>query len=167
MATVITFDVRRAARRAEAEPSSLIVWIGAATALPRASGSFAAIRVSVRRRALAAKLTKAMADATRAIADPALGTEGAIAVVKVTARNLRRLGERVEALRASGVLGVQLVWDGRDPAPAIAEAKVFAVLERARSTPLQVPVVLARDEEPVPALRILVAARGKKEQGQP
>lgn len=107
------------------------------------------------------------AEATRAIDPPAALTEGAIAVVKVTARNLRRLGERVEALRESGALGVQLVWDGRDPSPAIAEASVFAVLERARATPGKAPVVLARSEAPVESLRILVAARGKKGQGQP
>ena len=84
---------------------------------------------------------------------------GAIAVVPLTARNLRWAGEIVEALRAAGALGVQLVWDGREPPREAAEARVFAILEQARATPGRAPVVLARGDEPVEALRILVDRR--------
>jgi hypothetical protein len=181
MAAVVTGDLRRAARLAEAEPSSLLVVIGA----PRAPGPFAQIRVVVGGKPLADKLTRAMASAVREVAraelpsvrvvrirsDRALARlelelEGSIAVVPVTAKNMRRLGALVEALWARGVLGIQLVWDGREPERAVAEPHVFAALERARAMGGQAPVVLARDEQPVEPLRILMAARTQKGQGQ-
>jgi hypothetical protein len=84
---------------------------------------------------------------------------GAIAVVPVTGRNLRRVAEIVEALRAADVAGVQVVWDGCDPPREVAEARVFAILEQARAAPGRPPVVLARGEEPVEALRILIELR--------
>ncbi len=77
----------------------------------------------------------------------------------MTARNLRRVGEIVEGLRTGGALGVQLVWDGSEPPREVAEARVFAVLEQARATPGRAPVVLARGDEPVESLRILVSRR--------
>jgi hypothetical protein len=137
----------------------------------------AQIGVSVRDEALARRLVDAMATALEAQARPPrvidvvrvrsrkglerLGASvaGTIAVVPLTARNLRRAGEIVEALRALGALGVQLVWDGREPPKEVAEARVFAILEQARATPARAPVVLSRGEEPVEALRILVDRR--------
>jgi hypothetical protein len=138
----------------------------------------ARIGVSVRDRALARRLVAAMTGALRAaLAAPVhelavvrvrsrksldrLGVrvDGAIAIVPLTARNLRRAGALVEGLRTAGAAGVQLVWDGCTPAREAAEATVFAILEQARATPTRAPVVLARGEEPVEALRILVAQR--------
>jgi hypothetical protein len=138
----------------------------------------AQIGVSVRDEALARRLAGAMTRAVQAAAAAPpreiavvrvrsrrgldrLGTAvaGAIAVVTLTPRNLRRVGEIVERLRAAGVAGVQLVWDGREPPREAAEARVFAILEQARATPDQAPVVLARGREPAFALRILVDRR--------
>lgn len=92
---------------------------------------------------------------------------GAVAVLQVTERNARRLPELVEAVRASGVLGVQLVWNGLVPERARVERHVFAVLERARSSPHAPPVVLAKHAEPVTALRILIANRQRKDDTRP
>lgn len=175
MATVVRADARRAARLAAECPAALVVSIGAAGS---AREPVARIGVSVQDEALAGRLVGAMTRAVRAaLAAPVreiavvrvrsrkaldrLGTrvDGAIAVVPLTARNLRRAGELVEALRTAGAAGVQLAWDGRDPTREAAEARVFAILEQARATPGHAPVVLARSEEPVEALRILIAHR--------
>ena len=80
---------------------------------------------------------------------------GAIAVVPVTGRNRRSLAPLVESLRASGVAGVQLALDGRDPSRDSVEANVFAVLERGRESPGRAPVILAPSEEIAESLRIL------------
>ncbi len=180
MATLFQGDARRAARLAAEHPAALVVSVGpGGGAAPDASPPpVARIDVSVQDGALARRLTAAMTRALRAaVASPPreiavvrvrsrkalarLGAEvaGAIAVVPVTARNLRRAGEIVEALLAAGAAGVQLAWDGREPSREAAEAKVFAILEQARSKPGRAPVVLARSEEPVEALRILVDHR--------
>jgi hypothetical protein len=185
MATVIRGDAARAARRATARPTELVVSI---TTEPRsgedpgpvdgAAAPMARIDVAVRDEALARRITVSMTRAVRettaapprevavvrapsrkALERLGARVSGAIAVVPVTARNLRRLVEIVAGLRAAGAAGVQLAWDGRDPAREVAEAKVFAVLEQARSQPGRAPVVLARGEEPVEALRILVDRR--------
>ena len=84
---------------------------------------------------------------------------GAIAVVPVTARNARHLVALVDGSRAAGAIGVQLVWDGAEPARTAVEHHVFAALERARATPGEPPVVLAASDRPVAALRFLVARR--------
>ena len=84
---------------------------------------------------------------------------GAIAIVPVTARNARHLVELIERVRAAGALGVQLVWDGAVPPRAAVEHHVFGVLERARATPSQAPVVLAASDQPAPALQLLMAHR--------
>jgi len=86
---------------------------------------------------------------------------GAIAIVPVTARNARHLVALIDGLRAAGALGIQLVWDGAAPPRAEVERHVFAALERARETPGQPPVVLAVCDSPVPALRVLIAARAR------
>ncbi len=87
---------------------------------------------------------------------------GAIAVVRVTRVNARRLPGLVDAIRATGAAGIQLVWDGCDPERAHVERYVFEVLERARATPDGPPVVLARSTTPVDALRILIAFRNSQ-----
>jgi len=84
---------------------------------------------------------------------------GAIAIVPVTARNARHLVALVDGIRAAGAAGVQLVWDGAVPPRAAVERHVFAVLERARATPNDPPVVLATSDLPVAALHLLVAHR--------
>jgi hypothetical protein len=84
---------------------------------------------------------------------------GAIAIVPVTTRNARHLLELVTRLRAAGAIGVQLVWDGAVPPRAAVEHHVFAVLERARATPNEAPVVLATSDHPAPALQLLIAHR--------
>jgi hypothetical protein len=175
MASVIRADPRRAARLAARRPTGLVVSIGAASS---AGGPVARVGVWVRDRVLAARLARAMTRTLRrAVALPSRelavvrvpsrraleriggSVEGAIAVVPLTRRNLRHAGAIVEALRAAGAAGVQLAWDGHDPAREVAEARVFEILEHARATPAQPPVVLARGEEPVEALRILIAHR--------
>jgi uncharacterized protein with beta-barrel porin domain len=175
MASVVRADARRAARLAARSPTELVVSVAASGG---AGDPVARIGVSVRDKALATRLAGAMTRAVRAVVSAPLrevavvrvrsrkalerlggGVDGAIAVVPLTARNLRRAGEVVEALRAAGAAGVQLAWDGREPSREAAEAKVFAILERARATPGQAPVVLAHGEEPVEALRILIAHR--------
>jgi hypothetical protein len=86
---------------------------------------------------------------------------GAIAIVRVTARNARHLAALVAAARAAGALGVQLVWDGADPPRAAIEHHVFAALEHARATPGEPPVVLAITDQPAAALRFLIAHRAQ------
>jgi len=175
MAIVVRRDARRAARAAAQHPGGIVLSVGEADT---SGDAVARIGLSVKDAALARQLAVAMARALRraaakapaelpvvrvrsrkALAGLGLGVAGAIAIVPVTPRNLRRVGEIVEALRAAGVAGVQLVWDGGQPSRHLAEARVFAVLERARETPGLPPVVLASSDDPVEALRILVAAR--------
>jgi len=81
---------------------------------------------------------------------------GALAVVGVTPRNARHLVALIDGLRAAGVVGIQLVWDG-----IADERHVFAALERARSMPAAAPVVVVdvTTIEPAPALLLLVAHR--------
>ena len=140
----------------------------------------AAVSVAVADQALARATATAIADALQAtlasFEPPAmrvvrlrtrkrfarLGAErvkDAMVVVQVTSPNARHLLEIVENLRAAGCAGVQLVWNGIDPARERVERHVFAVLERARSTPAGPPVVVAEEAEPALALRILIAHR--------
>ena len=84
---------------------------------------------------------------------------GAIAIVPVTARNATHLIAIVDGSRAAGALGVQLVWDGADRARL--ERRVFAVLEHARATPGNPPVVLSASERPSAALAILIVQRSR------
>lgn len=165
------------ARRAVGRAGELVISIGPA-ADAEAEAEVAGVGVSIRDDGLARRLTLAMARALRAeVAAPprpiavvrvrsrraldGLGARvaGAIAVVPVTARNARHAGELVDALRGLGVAGVQLAWMDEGPPRGAAEARLFAVLEQVRATPGRAPVVLARGEEPVEALRILVDRR--------
>jgi hypothetical protein len=168
---VIRGNDREAARLAAKRATALVVSIGER---PSAKDPVVRIRVSVRDAALARRMTRAIIRSLRAAApdrlpnvpilrvssrkafdrlrDPVVG---AIAVVPVTAHNRRSLAPLVESLRASGVAGVQLAWDGRDPSRGAVEASVFAVLERARASPGRAPVILAPGEKVVESLRIL------------
>jgi hypothetical protein len=176
MATVIGGDARRAMRLAAAHPEALVISVGPARV--GTDGSAAQVGVCVEDAALARRLTSAMTRALRAaVAMPPRELvvvevrsrkaferlrptiAGAIAVVPVTARNLRRVGEIVESIRGAEAAGVQLVWDGREPPRETAEARVFAILEEARATLGRPPVVLASGCEPVDALRILIELR--------
>jgi hypothetical protein len=87
---------------------------------------------------------------------------GAVAIVRVTEKSARRLPAVVDAIRAAGARGVQIVWDGEAPPRALAEPHVFAALERARATPSGPPVVLAKTDAPARALRILIAERERR-----
>lgn len=176
MAIIVRDDRRRAVRLAAARPRELVVSI--AEEAPGAA-LMVETRVSVRDRSLGRRIKLAMARRLRAVvAEPlpdlpvvrissrkALDRRrddlaGAIAVVPVTDRNGRRLQSLVESILAAGATGVQLVWDGRDPARERVEARVFAVLEQARLHPGRAPVVLACDDEPVESLRILARVSG-------
>jgi hypothetical protein len=88
------------------------------------------------------------------IAERLVELSGAIAIVGVTPRNARHLVAITDQLRAAGVAGIQLVWDG-----ASHERHVFAALEHARSLVVSAPLVVAATIEPAPALRLLVAHR--------
>jgi hypothetical protein len=173
MPTVVRADPRHAARRACADATRLVVSVGGPQV---ANAPMAQVRVCVKDATSRARIEAAIARALRAEARrpaaPAVVVRvpsrktlervrprltETIAVVPVSARNLRHLEAIVTGLRASGVAGVQLAWDGVDPSREAAEAHVFSVLEHARSTPGLPPVVLARGEEPVEALAILVA----------
>jgi hypothetical protein len=90
------------------------------------------------------------------------GVAGAIVVVQVTDTNARHLPELIEAVRAAGAAGAQLVWDGESPPRALVERHLFTVLERARATPGGPPVVLASSKEPSFALQVLTAKRAGK-----
>jgi len=120
-----------------------------AAALVAATGALARTAPDAAR-VIALRSRKALARRIEAVA-------GAIAIVPVTERNARHLLELVDAIRAAGALAVQLVWDGEAPPRERVERPVFAVLERARATPLGPPVVLAADARPAAALRFLVA----------
>jgi hypothetical protein len=82
-----------------------------------------------------------------------------IAVVLVTERGLRRLPSLVDAIRARGALGVQLVWNGEEPTRDRAEATIFRILETARATKSAPPVVIAASRRPTLALRALIRSR--------
>lgn len=94
--------------------------------------------------------------------EPGARIEGKIAVVRVTGPGLRRLPALVEAIRAAGALGVQLVWDGLAPPRERAEGPIFRVLEQARATKAGPPVMLAAERTPVLALRTAIAVRSSK-----
>jgi len=89
--------------------------------------------------------------------------DGALAIVTVSERNARHLPELVEGIRAAGVLAVQMVWNGREPEATRIDRYLFDVLERARATPSGPPVVLTKNDQLPPALRILIASRPRAE----
>lgn len=175
MAIILRGEGRRAARLAASNPTALVVSVGDATS---AKAPVVRVGVSVRDKALARRIAGAMTRALRIAVASRLRVEalvvrvpsrkafdrvkerlpGAIAVVPVTARNRRRLVSLVESLRAAGVAGIQLAWDGRDPSRETVEASVFAALEHARATPGRAPVVLAPSERLVESLRILAGS---------
>ena len=167
--------------------ASLVVRVGPYPAEAIAT-DVAGIAVGVadpdRGRALMAAIARAVADALRSLAAATAPVErapvvilrsrkrlardadrlaGAIAIVPVTARNARHLVALIDGLRAAGAIGIQLAWDGADPARVDTRAKierhVFAALEHARATPNQPPVVLSANDRPVTALHLLVAHR--------
>jgi hypothetical protein len=169
MARVVTGAARR-------RGSELLVRVGPADAAPEPDR--AEVRIAARSAVLSRRLgsaVKAALHAQAAIEAPSppvvrvpsrralsrLGAEvvGAIAVVPVRARNLRFAAEIVDGLREAGAAGVQLWWDGEDPPQERAEGRIFAILERARSTPSKAPVVLSRSAAPAESLRILIGAR--------
>jgi hypothetical protein len=172
MATVVRRDTAKAVRLAEGDKRALIVAVGPVQ--EKAHAGVAEIGICVARSGLASKLEQAIARAlgpvvsaplpppsvVRVASRKTLDRLGALvfgrfAVVPITAKNLGRVGEIVEGLRRAGVSGVQLVWDGQSPSRAVAEPKVFAILERARATPSDPPVVLSSNAELVESLRIL------------
>ena len=147
-------------------------------------GLHATVVVSAHDAKLAAALTGALENALRTTADSlsaptfaivrlrtlrrleALGPSAlasAIAVVKVTERNARRLPKLVDTLRKANALGVQLVWDGETPSRILVEQHVFRVLETARAIPNQMPVVVAPTDVPTFTLRTMVAGRPRKD----
>jgi hypothetical protein len=125
---------------------------------------------------LAHAITSGIAEALRAVADHVsrgeapvirvrsrrrvveLGEQlaGAVAVVEVTRKNARHLVAMIDGLRAAGIAGIQIAWDGQH-----GERHVFAALERGRAAPTAAPVVLApiAAPQPVAALGILLAHR--------
>lgn len=118
-----------------------------ASALPRASAPVVRVRTRKRLAALASAL------------------QGALVVVAVTEKNVRRVPDLVAGARAGGAAGVQIVWDGATPPRHVAERPVFAALESARATPGGAPVVLAASSDPVDALLILAHARKARKDG--
>jgi hypothetical protein len=97
------------------------------------------------------------------LAARAADAAGAIAIVPVTARNARHLIAIIDAARAAGACGIQLVWDGATPPPrATVERHVFAALEHARATPAASPVVLAARASPAAALQLVIAVKGSR-----
>jgi len=85
---------------------------------------------------------------------------GAVAIVRVTERNARRLEEWIARVRRAGALGAQLVWGGETAEhPTRAARHVFRAMEMVRSTPSEAPVVLAATDEPVAMLRDLIRMR--------
>lgn len=176
---VVTGKSRVARRGGDA--TSLVVRVAALEASERGRpvkrrSPEARIGLSIADARLRQALTRAMAEAVReagsrsapvrvirvrtrkALARLGERLAGAIALVVVTERTRARLPDFVDAIRAAGVLGVQLVWDGRDPDRSRVERHVFAVLERARATPAGPPVVLATSDEPVETLLLMATA---------
>jgi hypothetical protein len=97
----------------------------------------------------------------------ASGLDGALAIVRVTVANARRLGEYAERACAAGAVGVQLVWDGESPPRDRVERWVFDALERARAAPKRAPVVLARTSIPLEILRMWARATSDTKRKEP
>ncbi len=135
--------------RVAAAANDLVVRVDA----PAPAAGEAAIVLAIADPALATALRAAIATALRGAVVPPVAAELAI----VSVAGAVDLVACIEAARATGAAGIQLVWDGGDR-DAI-EPRVFAALEHARATPEAAPVVLARVATPVAALEILVAAR--------
>jgi len=81
---------------------------------------------------------------------------GSIAIIRVTERNARYLGAWVGHARQAGALGVQLVWKGAGSMPERVLGHVFRVLEMARATLGEAPVVLSASSRPAFMLRFLI-----------
>lgn len=77
---------------------------------------------------------------------------GRVAVLPLAEIPPAALERLLGAVEGAGAAGIQLVWDGVEPPRAIAEAAVFAALEKRRGRK-GVPLVLAVDETPCEALR--------------
>ncbi|WP_394847280.1 hypothetical protein LZC95_07415 [Pendulispora brunnea] len=85
---------------------------------------------------------------------------GAIAVIRVTRANARHLEAWIIEARRAGVAGVQLVWNGRDPSPEHVQPRIFRVLEVARATLREGPVVLSSRGAPEQALLLSISMKG-------
>ncbi|WP_394836935.1 hypothetical protein LVJ94_08510 [Pendulispora rubella] len=142
------------------------------------------VRVNVADPELARAMTQAIADAIRAAlpselpapAPPVVrfrtrkklarlltapeALAGALAVVRVTSANARHLEAWVTEVRRAGVAGVQLVWNGRDPAPERVASRIFRVLEMARATLREAPVMLSARAVPAQALLLSISMKG-------
>jgi hypothetical protein len=144
----------------------------------------AVVTTSIRDAALATKITTSISEALDQIATPqparvvklrthkrlrdlrerdATAFVDAIAVIRVTASNARRLPALVEKIRSMNPRGVQLVWDGEDPPRDAIEENIFAILEHARATPTDPPVILHTNDVPALALCFLVSSRAEVE----
>lgn len=147
----------------------------------------AAIRCETRDPALSAKIARAIADRLHGFEVAAPSTRvlrlrtrrrldgwsddhvcDAIVVIDLVGANAtraRKLPDLVDAIRArSGVLGVQVLWDGAAsdlPSGERVEEHVFTMLERVRRAPAGPPVVVVDSGAAVPslALRFLLSAR--------
>ncbi len=149
----------------------------------------AAIRCETRDPALSTKIARAIADRLHGFEVPALApstrvlrlrtrrrldgwsdehVRDAIVVIDLTgatATRARKLPDLVDAIRArSGVLGVQVLWDGADRdlrGGERHEEHVFTMLERVRTTPAGPPVVVVDSGAAIPslALRFLLSSR--------
>lgn len=163
------------------DETSLVVRVGAISSEAARERLEAAVTVSIADPALARAMTSAIAEALRAagrsgaaagvtprvvhlrtrkrlavlVAERPEELTGAVAVVRVTERNARHLLALIDGIRAAGARAVQMQWNGLDPARSRVERHVFAVLERARSTPNLPPVILARTPEPMEALLLI------------
>jgi len=85
---------------------------------------------------------------------------GSIAVIGVTEANARHLESWVTEARRAGVVGVQLVWNGREPSSERVQPRIFRVLEMARATLREAPVVLSPRAAPAQALLFAIWVKG-------
>ena len=76
---------------------------------------------------------------------------GRVAVLPLAGIPPTALERLLGTVESAGAAGIQLVWDGVNPPRAIAEAALFAALEKRRGRK-GVPLVLALDETPCEAL---------------
>lgn len=138
----------------------LVARVQIAVADPELAAALAA-QIGAAMRAVAAEprpvLARVHVRSRRRLAARAAELPGAIAMIGVTANNARHLVALVDAARAAGAAGIQLVWDGQGAAAR--ERHVFAALEHARATPAAAPVVLAPDDDPAAALALAIARR--------
>jgi hypothetical protein len=168
---VITRSLPEAIHERETNASAPVVWIyrdtsGESTPESTTHPSVIALRISTRDSALADTIASSIENAltpvdtierARVVAISSMVSfdqrrqkvPASLVLLPLRSSNLRALGEVVEACRVSGCRGVQIVWDGHDPAPSRVERRVFAVLEQARSTPSLAPVWIATSRAPL------------------